>query len=64
MNARQIDIQETADKIRLMRKTAEELQRMGEAIPFPSLARNAARILASLKMLEINVSEALDLDRS
>jgi hypothetical protein len=32
---------------------------MGE--DFPALARNIARILASVKMLEINVSDLVDL---
>ena len=46
-------------KIRLMKKTAEELNRMGD--DFPALAKNSARILASVKMLEINISDVLDL---
>lgn len=28
--------------------------------PFPALVRNTARIVASLKMLEINISDLLD----
>jgi hypothetical protein len=46
-------------KIQLMKKTAEELNRMGE--DFPALARNTVRILASVKMLEINVSDLVEL---
>ena len=55
----QIDINEINTKIQLLKKTAQELNRMGE--DFPALARNTARILASVKMLEINVSDLVDL---
>ena len=56
---RQIDINEINNKIQLLKKTAQELNRMGE--DFPALARNTVRILASIKMLEINVSDLVDL---
>ncbi|MEE4261185.1 MAG: hypothetical protein V2I56_00755 [Desulfobacteraceae bacterium] len=59
MNAR-IDLNKIDAKIQLMKKTAEELNRMGEG--FPALARNTVRILASVKMLEINVSDLVELD--
>ncbi|MGB5747878.1 MAG: hypothetical protein WBM69_12905 [Desulfobacterales bacterium] len=55
-----IDIHEIDAKIQLMKKTAEELYRIGEN--FPALARNTVRILASVKMLEINVSDLVELD--
>ncbi|MBW2517795.1 MAG: hypothetical protein JRE88_13510 [Deltaproteobacteria bacterium] len=55
----QIDINEINTKIQLLKKTAQELNRMGE--DFPALARNTARILASVKMLEINVTDLVDL---
>lgn len=54
------DLYEIDAKIQLMKKTAEELNRMGEN--FPALARNTVRILASVKMLEINVSDLVELD--
>ena len=57
MNSR-IDINEINAKIQLMKQTAEELNRMGE--DFPALARNTVRILASIKMLEINVSDLVE----
>jgi hypothetical protein len=57
--AKQIDLHEINDKIQLMKKTAEELNRIGEN--FPAIARNTVRILASIKMLEINVSDLLEL---
>lgn len=59
MNPR-IDLNKIDAKIQLMKKTAEELNRMGE--DFPALARNTVRILASVKMLEINVSDLVELD--
>ena len=45
--------------IRQVREAAEGIARLGE--DFPSLARNAARILAGVKMLELNVSDLLEL---
>lgn len=47
------------EKIREMRKEAEELREMeGD---FPAIQRNLSRILASIKMLELNVSDVLSL---
>ncbi len=46
-------------RIELIKKSAEELS--GMADEFPALARNTARILASVKMLEINVSDLVKL---
>ena len=56
----QIDLNEIHAKIQLIKKTAEEINRIGE--DFPTLARNTVRILASVKMLEINVSDLVELD--
>ena len=56
----QDDIKKIDDKIQVLKRTAEELNRMGEG--FPALARNSTRILASIKMLELNVSDLVDLD--
>jgi hypothetical protein len=56
----QIDINQIHEKIQLIKRTTEELNRLGE--DFPSLARNTVRILASLKMLEINVSDLVTLE--
>ncbi len=55
----QIDLNEINAKIELLKKTAQELNRIGE--DFPALGRNTVRILASIKMLEINVSDLVDL---
>jgi hypothetical protein len=57
---RQIDLNEINAKIQLMKKTAAELNQIGE--DFPAIARNTVRILASVKMLEINVSDLVDLN--
>jgi len=59
MNPR-LDFNKIDGKIQLMKKTAEELNRIAE--DFPALARNTVRILASVKMLEINVSDLVELD--
>ena len=56
----QIDFQNINEKIQTMKSVAEELNRMGEN--FPALARNSIRILASIKMLELNVSDVVELD--
>ncbi len=55
----QIDIYAINDKIQLLKKTAEELNHIGKN--FPAIARNTVRIMASIKMLEINISDIVDL---
>ena len=55
-----IALKEIDERIRLMKKTAEELQQMSSG--FPALQKNTARILAGIKMLELNVSDVLELD--
>jgi len=59
MNPR-IDLNEINAKIQAMKQAAAELNRLGEN--FPALARNTVRILASIKMLEINISDLVELD--
>jgi hypothetical protein len=54
-----IDMNNLHLNIRTVRKAVEELKRLGE--DFPAVARNAERILASLKMLELNVCDVIDL---
>ncbi len=46
-------------RIRAIRKAAQELKKLSGGIP--AVDRNADRILASVKMLEINVSDLLEL---
>ena len=57
--SQQIDLHEINEKIQLIKKTAEELNHIGENIP--AIARNTVRILASVKMLEINISDLVEL---
>jgi hypothetical protein len=56
----QIDIKKLDRKIQLLKKTTEELNQLCQ--DFPAVARNTVRILASVKMLEINVSDLVELD--
>jgi hypothetical protein len=46
-------------RIRVIKKAAQELKERHGGIP--AVERNAARILASLKMLEINISDLSEL---
>jgi len=55
----QIDIEKIDNNIKAMKKMAEDLSQMGD--DFPALKRNTARILASIKMLELNVSDIMDI---
>lgn len=52
---KKVDLKELDRKIQSMKKTAEELKQMGE--DFPALFRNISRVLASIKMLELNISD-------
>ena len=53
-----IDLEGIDEKIQLIKKAAQELKEMGKNIP--AMDRNLLRILASIKMLEINISDVLD----
>ena len=57
-----IDMDSLNLNIRSARTAVEELKRLGE--DFPAVARNAERMLASLKMIELNVSDVLELSRT
>ncbi len=57
---KQPDLHEIDRKIRVIKKAAEELKLLSDN--FPTVERNTARILASLKMMEINISDILYLD--
>ena len=54
------DLQAIHTKIQGIKKAVEELKQLGNK--FPSVSRNADRILASIKMLEFNISDCVDLD--
>ncbi len=58
----QENLEEIGRKIQLLKQTAEDLSR--NADEFPALSRNTARILTSIKMLELNISDVIDLQES
>jgi len=57
-----INLKEIDAEIHRMKAAAEKLNAMGDN--FPALARNTARILASVKMLELNISDIVALEAS
>jgi len=57
--AQKFDLKKIDDRIQLLKQTTQELNRMGK--DFPAIARNTVRILASVKMLEINISDLIEL---
>lgn len=48
------------EKIKLIEKTAQELIALSEQKEIPAIERNAKRILASTKMLKLDISDILD----
>lgn len=54
-----VDLKEIRSRIETLRITAEELRKMGEGLP--ALERNTVRILAGIRMLELDFSEPADL---
>ena len=57
-----IDLEQIHSKIQIMKSAAVELERLSDS--FPALNRNTQRIRASLKMLEMNISDLVELDRN
>ena len=57
----QFDLNDIDAKIKMMKRTAEELARAGEN--FPAITRNIVRITAGIKMLEINISDVVELEK-
>ncbi len=55
------DIQEIESDIRLLKEAANRLQAAGA--DFPAVSKNINRVLASIKMLEINVSDIVALSQ-
>ena len=53
------NIQKMDAKIREIRKAAEELQKLGGDIE--AVNKNLVRLLATTKMLELNISDAISL---
>ena len=58
----QFDLNEINSKIQMMKRTAEELAQAGEAIP--AIARNIVRISACIKMLENNISDDVEIEKT
>jgi hypothetical protein len=54
-----VDMEKLDEKIQQMKQAALELSEMGDQ--FPAIKRNSARVLASIKMMEINVSDVVRL---
>ncbi len=54
------ELKKIDDKIKLLRNTAEELKSLAENIP--AITRNTTRLLASVKMMELNISDVIDFD--
>jgi hypothetical protein len=52
-----IDIIKIEERIQRVKKAAEDLRELSQEMP--ALYRNTARILASIKMLEINISDVV-----
>ncbi|HEY97936.1 MAG TPA: hypothetical protein G4O16_07125 [Dehalococcoidia bacterium] len=57
--AQQYDIRAMADLIESLRKDAERLKKIAGDIP--SVQKNADRILANVKMLEININDVTEI---
>jgi hypothetical protein len=55
---KQVDLKMLDAKIRDLRKTAEDIKELGGTIE--AVKRNINRVLASTKMLELNVSDVQD----
>jgi sulfur transfer complex TusBCD TusB component (DsrH family) len=56
----QIDMKAMNTRIQTIKKMATELNQMAD--DFPAIARNTERILSSTKMIEINLSDLVDLE--
>ena len=58
----QLDINQIHEKIQLLKSTAQDLARVGQ--DFPAIARNIVRISASIKMLEMNICDVVELENA
>lgn len=54
---KQYDLTRMADTIASLRQKAEELQQMAKDLP--AVEKNTTRMLASIKMLELNICDAV-----
>ena len=58
----QNNLNDINSKIQLLKQTAKELSQDADEIP--ALSKNTARILASVKMLELNITDVIDFKES
>jgi hypothetical protein len=54
------DLKNIDAKIKLLRDTAKELKGLADNIP--AISRNTTRLLATVKMMELNISDCIDFD--
>ncbi len=57
--AQEYDIKGMVTKIKALRKNAEDLKKISGGIP--AVDKNADRILANVRMLEIDITDAVEL---
>jgi len=57
--AQEYDIKQMVTKIKALRKEAESLKEISGGIP--AVVKNADRILANVRMLEIDISDAAEI---
>jgi hypothetical protein len=55
----QYDIKGMTNKIKALRENAEALKEIGSGIP--AVVKNCDRILADIKMLEININDVVEI---
>ena len=53
----ELSLEEIHTEIQAIKQSANQLKQLGDR--FPAVTRNALRILASTKMLEINISDMI-----
>ncbi len=56
------DLKNLADEIQRLKSAADNLNQMAD--DFPALNRNLVRILAGIKMLELNISDVVALEKT
>ncbi len=54
------ELKKIDEKIKLLSNTAKELKVLADNIP--AITRNTTRLLASVKMMELNISDCIDFD--
>ena len=53
-------LNEIDKKIKLLEKTANELSAIGKEQEIPAIYKNTRRILASVRLLKLNISDIVD----